>query len=132
MKKHHTTLYWLVFFLLVLQVLSFVFMGSKLALINGEIENTNNALEQNSKIFAETLQAVEAKNQKNFDEVTNVLSDQQKAQTNFQEELALVKSTSGDFSGVVENAVKSVVSISTDKSQGSGFFIGENGYIVTN
>lgn len=41
-------------------------------------------------------------------------------------------STSSDFSGIIENVIKSVVTIRTDISQGSGFIIANGGYVVTN
>jgi S1-C subfamily serine protease len=44
----------------------------------------------------------------------------------------LKASASSDFSGVIEDAIKSVVTIRTDISQGSGFVIADGGYIVTN
>lgn len=49
------------------------------------------------------------------------------------EEMSLLKaSASSDFSGIIEDAIKSVVTIRTDISQGTGFIISEGGYIVTN
>ncbi len=44
----------------------------------------------------------------------------------------LKASTSSDFSSVIENSIKSVVTVRTDISQGSGFIIADNGYVVTN
>lgn len=44
----------------------------------------------------------------------------------------LKASTSSDFSGIVENAIKSVVTIRTDVGQGTGFIITNDGYLVTN
>jgi len=40
--------------------------------------------------------------------------------------------TSDDFSGIIEDAIKSVVTIRTDTSQGTGFIISNEGYLVTN
>jgi len=49
------------------------------------------------------------------------------------EDLDLLKaSTSADFSGIIEDAIKSVVTIKTDVSQGTGFIVESNGYVVTN
>ena len=44
----------------------------------------------------------------------------------------LKASVSSDFSGIIESAIKSVVTIKTNVAQGSGFFIASDGYIVTN
>jgi len=44
----------------------------------------------------------------------------------------LKATTSADFSGIIERAIESVVTIRTDVAQGTGFIITDNGYIVTN
>ena len=49
------------------------------------------------------------------------------------EEFNLLKASTGeDFSGIIENSVKAVVTIKTDIGQGTGFIITEDGYLVTN
>lgn len=49
------------------------------------------------------------------------------------EDIDLLKASAGeDFSGIVEDAVESVVSILTDSGQGTGFIVDSDGYIVTN
>lgn len=50
------------------------------------------------------------------------------------QELGLLKaSTSADFSGIIEDAIKAVVTIKTSAGfQGTGFIIEESGYVVTN
>lgn len=54
-------------------------------------------------------------------------------QTNLQEELGEIKaSTSADFSAIIENEIKGVVTIMTDVSQGTGFLITDEGFVVTN
>ena len=48
-------------------------------------------------------------------------------------ELDLLKASAGeDFSGIVESAISSVVTIRTNSGQGTGFIINSQGYIVTN
>jgi S1-C subfamily serine protease len=44
----------------------------------------------------------------------------------------LKTSVSSDFSTVIDSSIKSVVTIRTDISQASGFFIANGGYIITN
>lgn len=44
----------------------------------------------------------------------------------------LKASASADFSSVIEDSIKSVVTVRTDISQGSGFIIADGGYVVTN
>lgn len=52
---------------------------------------------------------------------------------NIDEEFDLLKaSTSSDFSGIIEEAIKSVVTVKTDVGQGTGFIIHEEGYLITN
>ena len=49
------------------------------------------------------------------------------------EEFASLKATtSADFSNVIENSIKGVVTIRTNVGQGTGFIIDERGYLVTN
>ena len=50
-----------------------------------------------------------------------------------QQELSSLKASAGeDFSGIYSDSVDSVVIISTDVGQGTGFIINEEGYIATN
>lgn len=49
------------------------------------------------------------------------------------EEFNILKATAGDdFSGIIDEVIKSVVSIRTNVGQGTGFIITDDGYIVTN
>ena len=45
---------------------------------------------------------------------------------------SLKASVSSDFSSIIEDSVKGVVTIRTDVAQGTGFLITSDGYIVTN
>ena len=49
------------------------------------------------------------------------------------QEMDLLKASAGeDFSGIIEDVTKSVVTIKTDFGQGTGFLINNEGYVVTN
>lgn len=52
--------------------------------------------------------------------------------TSTSESLAELSAVSGDFSSIVEDAVRGVVSVLTDDGQGSGAIYSNDGYIVTN
>jgi len=49
------------------------------------------------------------------------------------QEIDFLKASAGeDFSGIIEEVIKSVVTIKTEIGQGTGFIISKEGYIVTN
>ncbi|MDE1848494.1 MAG: trypsin-like peptidase domain-containing protein [Nanoarchaeota archaeon] len=55
------------------------------------------------------------------------------SQQNFQSQINLLKaSSSGDFSGIIQSSLQSVVTVRTSAAQGTGFIIDSRGYIVTN
>lgn len=61
------------------------------------------------------------------------LSDTQTNLEQNQQELSQLKASAGeDFSGIYANSVDSVVIVSTNVGQGSGFIIDNEGYVVTN
>ena len=75
--------------------------------------------------------------QSKISEITNNLMQTKEALTNLDESLQvelkqLKAQTSDDFSGIIEDVIKSVVTIRTDTSQGTGFIISDEGYLVTN
>lgn len=63
-------------------------------------------------------------------ELTSLKQESSEKLEQLEEKLSVSLKT-GDFSGIIEDVIKSVVSIQTDKSLGSGVFV-ENKYIVTN
>jgi len=129
-KKHRTALYSLVIILAILQITSVIILGiqiSRLEIkINQDIQETRTSLKQyTTNMVAEQDTAYQSK----FDEVALLFSKQEQS---FDQEIKLLKSQSQDFSAIVEDAVKSVVTITTTNSLGSGFIITEDGQIITN
>ncbi|MBI3334411.1 trypsin-like peptidase domain-containing protein [Candidatus Pacearchaeota archaeon] len=128
-KHHRTALYGLVFLLVVLQITSFVMFSSRITKTQSELEATRANLTQT---FMQALENYNTQNQQSFSELAQELRSQKETQSSFLEEITVLKSSAGDFSAVVEDAVKGVVSVGTDKGTGSGFIVDSQGYIVTN
>jgi S1-C subfamily serine protease len=74
------------------------------------------------------------KNQNEINSRINQLSENIiSTQSDIKEQISRIKtSTSSDFSGIIEESLGSVVTVITDISQGTGFIITSDGYIVTN
>ena len=94
----------------------------------------------NYNLLNNKITEVQTDTQSKFNELTiSILQTQEELNSlgskigSIDEEFALLKaSTSADFSGIIEDTIKSVVTIRTDISQGTGFIIDQEGYIVTN
>ncbi|MBI2631780.1 trypsin-like peptidase domain-containing protein [Candidatus Pacearchaeota archaeon] len=132
-QRHRNVLYFLVIILLVLQTVSFISLSGQITKLSNQQEiqrNANNkAIENISQYFSDTIYENNALNQQSINELALALSKQESSLT---KEISLLKSSSGDFSGIIEDVVKGVVSVGTDKAMGSGFVITQDGYIVTN
>ncbi len=132
-KKHRNVLYSLVILLAIIQTSYFVVMSIQISELNVKIDSTIKKLQEADENLRDfTTDLVENYNslyQENFREITFVLTKQQE---DFEQEVKLLKSAQEDFSGVVKDAVKSVVTVATESSLGTGFIVDPEGYIVTN
>lgn len=129
-RKHRNALYGLVIVLAILQTVSFVIISMQVSKINVKIDTENEKKTRELKDFTTNLvKTYDSLYQENFNQISDAIVVQQE---DFNQELKLLKSAQSDFSGVVEDAVKSVVTVRTEGSIGTGFIIHPAGYIVTN
>src|SRR3989344_5203306 len=108
-KKHRNVLYGLVVILIVIQIVSFVVISSQVTKTNIKIES---GLEKNkadlTKYFLEKLGEYNGIYQGKFNELSGTLAQQSE---DISKQINLLKSSSNDFSAVVEDTVKGVVGV---------------------
>ncbi len=130
LKKHHKIMIGgLSTFLIVLLIANSVFIY----ILYGQLQLSYNRIESD-------IQELKTDTQSKLNELTiNVLQTQEELNSlgseigSIGQEMNLLKASAGeDFSGIIEEAIKGVVTIRTDVGQGTGFIISEEGYIVTN
>ncbi len=89
--------------------------------------------ELNYNLLDQRIINLQTETQSNINTITeNILQTKEELGV-IGKEFSVLKATAGeDFSGIIDEAIKSVVTIRTDVGQGTGFIITNEGYIVTN
>ena len=129
-RKHRRVLYTLVVILAVLQLISFSILSIQISKIDTKITVETEASAEATKEYTDTqIEEYNSLYQQNFNDISTAIAQQQQS---LEQEVKLLKSAQNDFSGVVQEAVKSVVTVTTSKSVGTGFIINQEGYVVTN
>lgn len=132
-RKHRNFLYFLIVILLILQTVSFISLSGQVAKVNNQLSAQKvanvRAIENISQYFSDIVYENNAINQQSINELALALAKQESSIT---KEISLLKSSSGDFSGIIDEVIKGVVSIGTNRAMGSGFLITQDGYVVTN
>ena len=129
-QKHRNVLYTLVVLLAIVQISSFIFLSIQVSKLSLQVDSELKQLGTDSKRYSDKLiEKYDSSYQQNFNEITKAVAKQQ---TTFEQEITNLKLTQSDFTAVVQDAVKSVVTVSNDKSLGTGFIVHPDGYIVTN
>jgi len=130
LKKHHK---WMIGgasgFLIVTIIVNSLFIY----ILYGQLQFSYNNLETEIK-------ELKTDTQTKFNELTNtILKTNQEINSlgtqigDIDEEFNTLKASVGeDFSGIIEDSIKGVVTIRTNIGQGTGFIISDQGYLVTN
>ncbi len=123
MKKHHKIILSGITSLLILVVIAnSVFLYWVYEKANMDYDNLRNKID-----------SLQADTQSKFNTLSENLKSVNSQVGSLNKDLTQLKtSVSADFSAIIDKSIKSVVTIRTDISQASGFFIANNGYIITN
>lgn len=133
LKRHRTVLYVLVVLLAGLQIISFVSTSLQISSLQNQQEITRQELQQ-------SVSELEESTQFKINEVTRELSTQRtdlqeqisEQKSDFERQIDVLKTSQSDFSSVIEEVIKGVVRVGTDRSSATGFLISSDGYVVTN
>ena len=113
-------------FIIIVLILNSVF----LYILYGQIQISNKNIEKEIlSLQADTNTKINELTAKIIQTQSNLLLLNQSFKTELKE---LKSSASSDFSSIIDESLKSVVTVKTDVSQGTGFLISSEGYFVTN
>ena len=104
-----------------------------LYILYGQLQLNYNSLENE-------IQQLQVDTQTKFNDMSTTILNQKEELISLgsqlgsmdQEFAELKATTSTDFSGIIEKAIKGVVTVKTNTGQGTGFFITKDGYLITN
>lgn len=119
---HLFTIYVFTLVLLTALVVVIYYFSIKLNFLNAQV--TNRLDEIDNEITLGKIQDVNT--------VKQLINEISRVETSLQTKLSNQVSASPDFSSVIDESIKSVVTIETDRAQGTGFFVSNEGFIITN
>jgi len=106
-----------------------------------KIDKLNGLLNDDMKLLQNLISNVDKQNRERDQEILDIVArveseskeSIEKAKEQLEKELSMAEiSGGGDLSGVIQDSLESVVSVLTDRGQGSGAIIDEEGYVITN
>jgi serine protease Do len=128
-KKSINILFILIIVLIITNGVSIYFFYSKSINLSNQVDNLKINTETSNKDIQNKINSLSTSINTLSASVNSISS----TQTSLSSQLSQIKAaTSADFSGIIEQEIKGVVTIKTDVAQGTGFLITNDGYIVTN
>ena len=104
--------------------------------LDTEISSLGNNLTLKIDVIDSSLTSFRKKNEQEIDTLNSLIDEIEKQSDiklkELKEEISTIQVESSDFSAIIEDVVKSVVSVGTNKGQGSGAIIDDRGFIATN
>ena len=104
--------------------------------LDSEISSLRNNLTLKIDVIDTSLTSFRKKNEQEIDTLNSLIDEIEKQSDiklkELKEEISTIQVESSDFSAIIEDVVKSVVSVGTNKGQGSGAIIDDRGFIATN
>ncbi|MBI4149746.1 trypsin-like peptidase domain-containing protein [Candidatus Woesearchaeota archaeon] len=111
-------------------------VNSTVEKVAGNVKDLESTVMSQNLIMSKQLASLEDSLQKNTNNLLDIIqTNQQESEQQIsvlKSDLKDIKVESADFSAIVEEVLGSVVSVLTNRGQGSGAFIRTSGYIVTN
>ncbi|MEK6861116.1 MAG: trypsin-like peptidase domain-containing protein [Nanoarchaeota archaeon] len=126
--------------ILILSIGSIFYLKSRMDVItqdyNGKISTLRSEHDSQINVLNTLISNMQQEYSTKINALKNIVERQQRESSQklkeLEEELQGISVEAGDFSAIIEEAIKGVVSVVTDRTQGSGTIITSDGYIVTN
>jgi len=119
--------------LAVLIVILIISQGLTVYFLIIKTEQSLNAVKNLEASLSSKIESDKLETQSQINELTNSLNSITLSQSDMQKQVSEIKATtSSDFSGIIEQNIRGVVTIQTNSAQGTGFLITDDGYILTN
>jgi serine protease Do len=133
MKIDQKKIIYLIIFLFIIQIIMFSYLVIDSNRNKEEVSKTYGELQDLSNDFKLKNEETQGIINELSGSIISTQESLSETQSSFESKISAIKAeTSADFSGIIEDAVQAVVTIRTDVSQGTGFIITNDGYLVTN